>query len=729
MTIGVNNFKHTQAAVETTHSSAEQVDGNSIAAGDGRTRETLLDQKKDAEHVFLNQDRSNDDAETVNNDLDTAPNKIPENRAHYIGGFLQGALLARSMHPKCADADASQMQLKYEENFDNNTNLVNENLGFRTGFKEALRVSTKESEQSTEILKSLLYKIDEATDQLNQNLARLQNETITPSESRARNLKETPQTFGNTFNYLKNRASGVFDAMVSTTGQLTAAVAIPTIASSMHASLGIQAASLGTGAYLGMSALKNFPELANNQAALKFVADHQKAVAPLFSQMKELLSQEKSRRIISQRIGLTALERQDKILQINHELAQIEKAIKQKKPSLEQGLSPETSTDDAKGATGVESKPVTMGDGKKRAETLSKLDSIRQGFSALFSSISEKFSNLIALLSKLPNIFERSSEAQQAANSEKNFKVAYKAPLTALARIDDTSTYNINSHIRVLRNKGIPIEKIEKIEGVREAEERQFRIGEKLTKIIKSSHGAAFGTVVVKDEFFNGSSNPDLYPVSANLTLARAMSTYFSVTASLPKKDSKNSVVRNSDGSLSIDDPEGKLYNFLLAVPSAYTATMAGSSLSAANARLTIDDPNKSFPGGAISMQFENALKLGENGVPLRDDKDKFITELKVTFLKNQPQPIFIPLVNERKVLEKTRTASIATEQEAEEAKNLGETRKNAVDYSGWDLESLRQRLNELVDQLEQEGALLWIDADRMVSLEYWKHPEASRFR
>ncbi len=717
--------------------SESNTQANPFAVGDGETKSELVAEKQISTHIFEQFDSdetgmrgvdSNDGdltLQTSSKNTATPPQYGP--REGYIQGWITGYTFANAFLSQSKDFDASQMLVpKYDEKLDENNSLTNLKLGFEAAIREVLRVSIKESDRTLDSITSLFAQINAKTDQLNRDLANLANETITPQSGEAGKLNESAETMGAQFNYFKNRMMGGFQAIISTTGQLAVATIIPTASSYLPVSFGVKAFSGLAGAYLGMDALNNFPSLANDHAALKTVNDFQKKVDPLFQKLNQLISQEKLRQTLSERIALTSHERDARVDAIQQDLDnlgnQIDKVIGEKTPSLEEFLG------DTEPDAGSDGSPVTPGDVKEGTQPPPGPNFIRRGFAAVFSSIFEAFSRLSSLLSELPLISSR--DTSRDVNEENEFRKAFKTPLNALARASEYSAYNTDSHVRALVKEGVDPKNMGE---VRKEQKREFHIGENLTETIKSSNSGAFGVVVVTDELSrdpkNKDSVADQYAVPASLTLARSMGTYFSMLAPSPGDASKNGVMRNPDGSLSIDDPEGKLYNFLLAVPSAYTATMVGSSRREAHARLTIDDPTRSFPGGASSMQVEVALKHGEDGKPLRDSNGNFITELKVSFLTEQARPVFTPLANESRVLNDVHTQSRAEALKAEEAEAIGKTQPGAIDYTGWDLSRLLQRQDELIAQLEQETALLQIDQNRFMNLQYWEHPEAQKYR
>jgi hypothetical protein len=100
-------------------------------------------------------------------------------------------------------------------------------------------------------------------------------------------------------------------------------------------------------------------------------------------------------------------------------------------------------------------------------------------------------------------------------------------------------------------------------------------------------------------------------------------------------------------------------------------------------------------------MQFERALDEEGN------------TVLRMTFPKEQGQPIFKPLSNQRQVLMGMYEALHSSSQ----------TIGGSTDYSNWTKEQLQTRYDFLNSELERQGRLIMSDQEQIEQLQNWQNP------
>jgi hypothetical protein len=226
---------------------------------------------------------------------------------------------------------------------------------------------------------------------------------------------------------------------------------------------------------------------------------------------------------------------------------------------------------------------------------------------------------------------------------------------------------------------------------------RQIVTGENLSRAILSSKEGTFGAVVVQDE-------SGKLPVTANLTTARSLAWYLDTLAQESEHVDPNApkVQRGEDGALMVSDPDGKLYGFLMHVPTAYTSSMTSEGQSPTPGGLRLDDYHNGFPQGGRGMQFERTL-----------DKDgNFV--VRITFPKEQGKPaVFTPLGNERQALMRMYEAMHTS----------GQVLSGNTDYSDWTRERLEARRDFLIDELERQTKLMSGDQDQITQLEDWQNP------
>ena len=502
-----------------------------------------------------------------------------------------------------------------------------------------------------------------------------------------------------------HQLKGMFSATVETVGWTTAAAALPTVTGLVTSPLGwtptaigANVVATGAGAFMGLSALRDFPALSTDKAALSLLESEMAKIQPLFGQLNELIAQEQSRQVSATRTMVISVERHQVMSELQREIAHVDRAI-----------------DDATLGVEVKSLSVFLGEGTLRGEIMGWLGRAKSAFQSVFASIASTWSSLTNYVANLPGLFVSDRPRSEARRSESDYSAAFKSALRILGTQSKFSAIKQGADIRFMMDAGYSKEEMtEALTAVR----RQLNTGENLMRLIKQSESEAFGAVIIS----SNEAPPTRYVAPSSLTLSRALAAYFSVQAN-DKVDP--AVVRNRDGSLSVADPGGRLFNFLMSTPSAYTSTMANSRDPGTRTRLTIDDHSKGFPGGASSMQFEHVLKLDEDGQPVLDVHKQPVSELRLHFLEEQPQPVYAPLANEGKVL---RSIYVETQVVLEEQRRglsvAGGASANS-DYSSWTVDDLRDHKEALERQLAQEEMLLQVDQDRFGSLQNWQHPLA----
>lgn len=565
--------------------------------------------------------------------------------------------------------------------------------GLAAGAQAVLKVSTKRSDQALEQADSLIGKIHEAENKLRLGLRALNVTGLESTTTDAGYVTSTTLSNRDRLDLAKHWAKGAFAATVSSVGAGTVALALPAVT-------GGSAFATGAAAYVIGRVVGQLPELLKNNAAMSLIKSAQENLVPLLDDLRHLVTQEKLRQTMVERICLISFEREAAVNAIQLELSQVSKAIESLPRTLE-------SNEDG-GSSLMPSMPV---DRPAHPPSPAKLESVRVTLRAFLNSISESFSQFFRFLSDLPLYFVPADAPQD----ETAFLEDNKAPLKVLSTPSRSSLYSSDDHVRMMRREGI---KKENMGQASEEPRRLFHIGENLVRIIKDANTPTVGAVLVADSQSSGS-----WVVPAHLSLAHAMGTYFSMVASeAGDVPARGGVTRNQDGSLSVDDPRGELYGFLMSMPSAYTGSMVGLPHGQATCRLTLDDPGKKFPGGARSMQFEQSLKLDADGEPVVDVNGNVVTELQIRFTSNQPNPVYAPLANESRLLRDLQMISIATEQEAAES-----VQTNAAPYAGsaQSLDRLLQRQEELTERLKRETALLEAGTLQVGALQYhWDLPK-----
>ncbi|WP_028604054.1 hypothetical protein [Ottowia thiooxydans] len=552
----------------------------------------------------------------------------------------------------------------------------------------------KDADQALKDARSLCGEIDKKFRIMNEQVRRLGNlPVIEPELGRSDDVElSTMEHVNRYFHVLK----GVVHSFTDTLGVGVTAIALPTVANvflggivSTSVGYGMSAITSGTGAYLLLSTLRDAPQLASDHATVSLINSGLKDIQVQQAQLQKLLEDEQRRQKTLERSALVSISRHEGIQALELELDQVSVALQIAERSSEYS--------------------VALGDGRASKLLLSLVESIRLGFNFIFGPIIQGWSSVSRLFATLPNAYERGSERRQAVSQERTEKAAYRWALDAISERSETSLLEPGDDVHASNLKGCT----ETEKNKRTEESRQkLNMGENLMRLIRDGQASPDGIVMIETK----GERPIQYSVPSNVTLARALTFYFSVIADKSNADPDAGVHKDAEnGSLVVTDPKGSFYSFLMHVPSAYTASMVGLKSAGAHGRLTIDDHAAGFPGGACSMQFEQ--RLNKDGV----------LELRVNFLSEQAKPVFLPLENESRVL---RSLYIAMhERRAEQtvdvftAPILKENTASLTDYSDWSIGRMRDHQIDLVEKLDNEVSLLQIESQRYQAVHQWERP------
>lgn len=529
-------------------------------------------------------------------------------------------------------------------------------------------------------------KIDEQMAKLNEQLRRMGGGGDALRVPAGERLNTPTLSTWDTLSRWNHQVRGAFSAGLTTLGWTTAAVAIPTATSVITTpmalsptSVGINATAVLGGAYLGLTALRDFPELASNRAALSLVESRLASLQPQFKELDNLIAQEASRQTATERTMLVSLERAPRLDALQRELAQVGEALKTAPSVPVQGAEPRHA--------------VALGDGQARTQTLSLAARAKSAFQSFFGSIARGLSSAGRFLADLPNVPGRLLERRAAGKSELAYtQGAGRSALGILSAPRDGGIVQGGVDVRVMQRAADAGGASLALPDVR----RQMHIGENLTHALRASDKPAFGAIAVGE-------GTQQVAATASLTTARAMAWYFAAAAYAQEIGNTQppAVTRNTDGSLSVADPDRKLYSFLMHAPSVHTGAMAGEGGTREPGRLTLDDHRRGFPDGARGMQFETALNA-QGGA-----------ELRIRFVAERAQPVFTPLANEKDVLLSMYQALHSPAQ----------TAGPQADFSGWSRERLQAHQSSLIDALQRETALIAGDQQQIRDLRDWQNP------
>ncbi|MBJ7263469.1 MAG: hypothetical protein JHC61_06905, partial [Burkholderiaceae bacterium] len=399
----------------------------------------------------------------------------------------------------------------------------------------------------------------------------------------------------------------------ATVGAGTAAVGanLPGLSPEM---LTIRATALLGGAYLGLSALRDFPELATNHAAIAMLNDEMPAILADMVKLDDIMGQERARQTGMVRAMLVSESRTPRIEALKVELANVSETLR-KVEAGEVQAAPELRHE------------VEFGTGKASTEVKSFATKAREAFSSFFEPIGRGLASMGRFIADLPNVPGRWLDARAAGKAEQAYAKEAQLMLNVLATPANNTQIGRGADVRANERAGANGIKHD-LSYVR----KQCHIGENLTRTLLKQEDQAFGAVVHKDE-------NDTVSVKASLTTARAIAWYLDTIAapeSINDPDAPK-VTRNADGSLTVKDPDRKLYSFLMNVPVAYNGAAAGEDQQ--SMAFQIDDHHQGMPQGMHGMRFE--IRMDDNGQQ----------ELHLSFTPKKDEPVFQPLGGETQQL------------------------------------------------------------------------------
>lgn len=517
-----------------------------------------------------------------------------------------------------------------------------------------------------------------------------------------------------------HQALGLGTAGLEAAGWIALTATLQEVIAAAPKSTGAHIAATACRIWLGLGALLELPDKANAQAALSHVSSELKKIQPLAAELRELIEHERLRHMGESRMLLISMEREQHIQVLAREITQVENALAAQDSSLEIGESREPS--------------ATLGDGRVSQQIRDRAENSRSAFQSFFSSflsglasIGRAVSRAGVFLAGLPDLFSRESSGQElerresarleAVRAEKFYAGEYSNALSALSSRREGSRIDLlDDPLIRMEQEGYGAE--EKL--LRRGEvTRQLHRGENLARIVGGSEEFIFRKVKVTSI----GTPPVNHAIPSSVLLARDLASYFSLMASKPHTNAAGvevAVVRNGDGSLTVDDRNGHFFSFLMSVPSAYGDHMAGLKSGQPAGGMTIDDHSAGFPGSARSMRFERVLALGHDGGPALDDNGQAIFQLRVKFLAEQPRPVYAPLVNEHKLM-----ADMAMRRQIAIRAGQDLAPVDArFQYSGRTPEELRTNLAELNREYEHAVKLLQIDQKQFDELQNWKAPD-----
>ncbi|MET4580089.1 hypothetical protein [Ottowia thiooxydans] len=502
---------------------------------------------------------------------------------------------------------------------------------------------------------------------------------------------------------LRIRALAALQVMGRAVSSIAVAATLPAAAAEPTTGFVARIFAFLSGVVLGSRALSRIPENANLRAAANHITEVMNEVDALLDKLNALVRQERMRTASTSRALLVSLERDDHIKTLDRQIEQLQSALAR------------ASTLPA-GSTVIQNRPVALGRGEARALMLERMADSKSVFGAIFSLVGRALTSLGIFMAGLPSFFFGDSARTESERSERAFSANYKDALIKLSsRAENSRLDAVEDPIRLMEMRGLSINEI--LIGQEEAG-RQLCRGENLHSLIRAGSNLVLAELVVGDGAMT-------YLVPSNVTIVRDLASYIAVMADKPAGDLEAPLARtDSSGALLTADPDGKLFNFLMSMPTAYTANMVGQASGRHSGIMTIDHHGAGFPGGARSMQFERVFKRDEDGQLSLDGEGKPITEVRISFLIKQSNPVFTPLAKElEKVKDFMVIRAIAANRARRESTEATENVKVASVLADFHVEELQQVLRELNEEKAEVGVLMAADLEQVNALKRWRYP------
>ncbi|MET4580433.1 hypothetical protein [Ottowia thiooxydans] len=412
--------------------------------------------------------------------------------------------------------------------------------------------------------------------------------------------------------------------------------------------------------------ITQLPQTVNEEAFKHRVRTSMPVLGDRVRRLAELEGQEKRREPLSDIANVVAQENQKHIKQLTAQSEQIEAVLSERgpnDPSLE----------------------LLLGSGGTGQKLLRAFRQAKAAFVSFFSPIVRSLSIIGGLLTGLPDVVRRACARRRADKQEQAFLVQYQSQVEVLARpliptvreclIEHRDVANATRRARYHgsgRNR------------TAESVARQAQMGANLAYLIRNNPKPVYLEVQVNA---HGA-------IPASLTLARALSWYLEIEA---HKES----TADDGGSITVSDPDGKLYGFLTSVPVAYSGTMAAVSDGRAPLGvLNIDDHGAGFPQGASCMQFEQ--ELGDND-QLR---------LRMSFVEDPVAHVYAPLGNAGGIWKELESSTSPTE--------IGLQQPGEADFSETSNVALQRQQEALHLQIAMKKRLQKLTEAHIMGAENW---------
>lgn len=416
---------------------------------------------------------------------------------------------------------------------------------------------------------------------------------------------------------------------------------------------------------LCVKALRKHPELATDEYLLSSIKEGLIALKVTLGQIEYRLAWDKGRHDVEARMTTLQYARATKLIGLRREAESVSRA--------------------GKDAMVAGSRIVRLGDGDMRAPVLGLAARTRAAFGALFTPIGAALGRV--LYAFFWHIADYGGGAARLQEHQDAQRIAPALRPLQSSALDGLMHHECGDEVRaLLRDVKAGVVDMKYPELC-----KQFVMGENLVRTLMTAEIPSFGSMGYYD---GGEEKPVMRFVSSTLSTARAIACYLDTLADLDDDLSQQSPgipeVKRQGNSLVVADPQRRLAGFLLSTPSAYTALMAGRTGAALSSAVTIDDHRCGMPGGMRAMRFETVV-----------DEKSGTVGLRLSFTARSACPVYQPLANEGRVLDRMKAAQHGASAAMPQA---------SQDYSAWSVESLRTHFQALLEKVGREAAAFRAD-------------------
>ncbi|MCD2514223.1 hypothetical protein [Comamonas endophytica] len=428
-------------------------------------------------------------------------------------------------------------------------------------------------------------------------------------------------------------------------------------------SLAVQSAATTGAAYLCAQALRKCPKLTNDKEIMSSLNAGLSPLNALLEQIEHRLAWLKGRHDVEARITTVQYARAQKLRNLRFEAQSVATA--------------------GNAAMAAPDRTVRVSDGGLRAQVLGLAAQAKTAFGTFFTHVGKALCRVYTFFVPGAGDGRRAAFLQEQEDAKRITPTLRALQSSAQdSLIDNKLSLEAQAMQRAIKAGVTDLE-------YSEARQR-FIMGENLVRALMTAKVPSFGSM----EYDGGEKHGGRHIVYSTLATSRSIAWYLDAIADLDAEARRVSPgtpqVKRIGNSLVVADPQRRLAGFLMSAPTAHTAIMAGRKDAALSTAITIDDHRAGMPGGMHSMQIESVVDEKSNTAGLR-----------LSFTAQGDRPVYQPLTNEARVMDRMRTAPYMSGAPLPAA---------SQDYSGWSVDRRAAHFQALKEQVRQEAIVFKAD-------------------